>query len=166
MASASGRGDSSEPAAGIEKATPTSVPLLKFAPSLGLAGVAVPSSAGRSLNRPGRLSTVRESYRHAPGQRENISIEIKPAGEVRRGTGLIASASGRISVGSVQRHASSGVDPDAAPLLPLPTLKSRGCDPGDLVLVDSFGRSPRECCAGSGGRRDALRIFQIEGFSV
>ena len=92
-----------------KKATPTSVPLLKFAPSLGLADVAVPSSAGRSLT-PGRLSTVRSGYRHARGKRENISIEIKPAGEVRRGTGLIASASGRISVGSERPH--------AEPLLP------------------------------------------------
>lgn len=135
MASASGRGDSCESAAGvirfeisnlrfqIERATPTSVPLLKFAPSLGLAGVAVPSSAGRSLNRPGRLSTVRQSYRHAQGKRENISIEINPAGEVRRGTGLIASASGRISVGSERPHADGSFQP--AVILPLlPTLFS------------------------------------------
>jgi len=145
MAGASGRGDSCEPAAGVsvqcsvfsvqkiavpllntehsklntEKATPTSVPLLKFAPSLGLAGVAVPSSAGRSLS-PGRLSTVHRSYRHAQGQRENISIEINPAGEVRRGTGLIASASGRFTVGSMRPHADGTFQPAVIGLL-LPT---------------------------------------------
>lgn len=118
MAGASGRGDSREPVAGIKKATPTSVPLLKFAPSLGLADVAVPSSAGRSLS-PGRLSTVRSGYRQCQGQRENISIEIKPAGEVRRGISLAASAFGRVLVGSERRHADGGLQPAViAPSLP------------------------------------------------
>jgi hypothetical protein len=141
VASASGRGDACEFAAGIatlsfqagvqtarlisaerdgyEKATPTSVPLLKFAPSLGLADVAVPSSAGASLNRPGRLSTVHRSYRHAPGKRENISIEIKPDREVRWGNGLTGQLSVRITVGGERPHADGDFQPAVIrPLLP------------------------------------------------
>lgn len=78
------------------------MPLLKFAPSLGLVGVAVPSSAGQSLKCPGRLSTVLRGYRQQQGKRENISTEINPPGESGEGTGLIGKTSGRHSVGSVR----------------------------------------------------------------
>lgn len=132
-----------------EKATPVAVPLLKFATSSRTTGVAgcCPTGSSSLFDSARRTLSLSTAYRHGDADRENISIEINPAGEVRRGNGLTGKASGRFSAGSVVEHASDNLqrlslfpatlpafaNHNHADLTSIGLLSSRRCDPDRLA---------------------------------